>query len=77
MGHEPVPGSRIQYEVDTGTSAKTGAVTVGEFLDTWLEETARRRVRACTQDGYKGIINTWLRPRGIGIPKTLSREEAR
>ena len=40
--------TRIQYEVDTGTFGKAATGTVGEFLDAWVEETARTRVRLRT-----------------------------
>ena len=70
-------GTRIQFEVDTGVFRKAAVGTVGEFLDQWVEGTAKRRVRARTCEGYRQIIDTCLRPI-VGAVKlsAITHEEA-
>ena len=55
-------GTRIQHAFDTGTFREDAVETVGDFLTRWLDETAKRRVRPRTYEGYKEIIEIHLRP---------------
>jgi integrase len=70
-------GTRVQHEVDTGAFREGTTHTVGEFLDKWLEETAKRRVRPRTYEGYREIIDTHLRPI-VGTVKlaTITHQDA-
>ncbi|OJF09629.1 tyrosine-type recombinase/integrase [Couchioplanes caeruleus] len=49
----------------TAAVAKDPAVTVGDYLTTWLHTVAKRRVRATTFETYAGLVNDFLIP-GLG-----------
>jgi len=55
-------GRKVQHQVDTGTWRAPAKQTVSAFLDEWLEDTARRRVRRETHQEYCRIAETHLKP---------------
>ena len=48
--------------VDEGIVIEPSRITVGEWLDTWLEETAALRVGAKTLERYCGLVKVQIRP---------------
>jgi integrase len=48
--------------METGTLSDARGLTVGEFLDQWLEEVARPRVRPWTLAGYEVHVRLHLKP---------------
>lgn len=54
--------SRILRELDTGTYVEPTRLTVGEFLEQWLESHARRAVSAKTFERYAEIARKHLIP---------------
>lgn len=48
-------------EKDTGTFIEPSPMSVGDYLDKWLE-TAKTQVRARTVQGYKDMLATYARP---------------
>ncbi len=62
--------SKILTELDTGVYLKPAKITVGEFLEKWLEDYASTNVRPKTAQGYTNKIRCHLIP-GLGkIPLT-------
>lgn len=49
-------------EKDLGCFVEPAAMSMSDFLGDWLENIACSRVREATFDGYKGIIEYYLKP---------------
>ena len=54
--------SEILHSIEHGTLTDARGTTVGEFLDQWLVEVAKPRVRAWTYAGYEVHIRRHLKP---------------
>ena len=50
------------HALETGTLSDARGLTVGDFLDQWLEEVARPRVRPWTYAGYEVHVRIHLKP---------------
>jgi len=50
------------YERQGGKAAASGAISLAEFLDMWLERIAKGRVRAQTYKGYEVNVRVHLKP---------------
>jgi integrase len=50
------------YERQGGNGDAPGAMKLAEYLDTWLERTAKGRVRAQTYKGYEVNVRVHLKP---------------
>lgn len=48
-------------EIDLGVFVEPSALTVGEYLNRWLESAARPRVSERTADGYAGLLDRYIR----------------
>src|SRR5262245_32283838 len=59
--------SQLQNAARSGPVPKPERVSVGAFLDRWLEDTARVRVRSTTYYTYRSFIRTHLKPRLGGL----------
>ena len=53
----------LQHDARTGPVPGPERLRVGEFLDRWMRDTARARVRATTALLYEGWIANHLKPR--------------
>src|SRR5437763_1542063 len=54
--------NRILHELATGTYIEPARLTVGEYLDYWLENYASSNVSGKTLEGYREFIAVHLRP---------------
>jgi integrase len=59
---------RIQGEFDTGLLADVTKLKVGEYLDNWLEHTAKNKVRPTTHLRYDQLVRLHLKPAIGGVP---------
>ena len=59
--------TRLLREVDKGTSADPGRITLGEYLERWLEH-MRTRVRSRTLERYAEIVRGHLAPSLGNVP---------
>lgn len=57
---------RVQGEVHDGTFAQPTRETVGGFLDRWIRDVARHRVRAKTLETYRTYLERYVKP-GVGL----------
>jgi integrase len=48
--------------LDLGTFVEPTRLSLGAYLDRWLEEAAKPRVRARTYDDYKWLLDKYVRP---------------
>jgi integrase len=55
-------------DLESGLDLRASTVTVGAFLDAWLESTARERVRPSTYVSYQGHVRHHLKP-ALGTTK--------
>jgi integrase len=53
---------RLQTEAVSGLLAEAGRLTVGEYLQRWLDNTAKARVRPTTFARYEQLIRLHLKP---------------
>lgn len=53
--------SKALAAISTGTFVEPSPLTVGEYLDKWLEAAARPRVSRRTADGYAGLLDRYIR----------------
>jgi integrase len=60
--------SEILHTLDHGTFADARGKTLGEFLDEWLVEVAKPRVRAWTFNGYEVHVRLHIKPAIGRIP---------
>ena len=60
--------TKIAREVQTGTYTDSDKITLGEWLDIWVETYSKPTVRPSTYDSYKQLIRTHLRPNLGRIP---------
>lgn len=58
-------------ELEMGISIEHTRITVGEYLDKWLEVAAKPRLRARTFDDYRSYLGRYIRP-AIGKRKLSS-----
>ena len=54
--------AEIQHELSLGTHFDLSTMTVSEYLDLWTRDYAEMSVRPRTLEGYRGIIETHLKP---------------
>lgn len=54
--------TKLKRELDTGTYVEPSRVTVNEFLDSWLENAAKPKVRANTFLDYYNTLKLYVRP---------------
>jgi integrase len=54
--------SRIVHEVTSGAFVDSKKITVGEYLDWWLESCIKPRVAPRTFEGYEMIVKRHLKP---------------
>ncbi|NLI22307.1 MAG: tyrosine-type recombinase/integrase [Clostridiales bacterium] len=52
----------IQAKIDRGEFVEPAALTVGQWLETWLHEYAAQGVRPSTYSAYEGIVSMHLLP---------------
>ena len=52
---------QLAVEVDTGTYHESTKITVGEWLDTWMEQYLSD-VKPSTKDMYESVVRTHLKP---------------
>jgi integrase len=52
----------LQGEADTGTLADAEKLTVGAYLQRWLDNTAKNTVRATTLERYEVLVRLHLKP---------------
>jgi len=57
--------TRALSALDAGTYVQPGKLTVGEYLDTWLQDSARPNVAAKTFQTYADFVRIHLKP-GLG-----------
>jgi integrase len=79
--------SKTLTEISTGTFIEPSSLTVGEYLDKWLEVAARPRVSRRTADGYAGLLERYVRAplggikldslRALDIQKVYGEMQAR
>ncbi|MCH8205632.1 MAG: site-specific integrase [Chloroflexi bacterium] len=60
--------SDLQTEVDAAGFVKPSRMTLGEFLEQWLRDYAKMKVRPRTLEGYQGIVRAHLIPKLGSIP---------
>ncbi len=53
--------SKTLAAISTGMFVEPSPLTLGEFLDKWLEAAARPRVSQRTADGYAGLLERYIR----------------
>lgn len=53
---------------DNGQLIEPAAISINDFLDRWLDEIARIKVRRATYDGYRAKIDRHIRPR-LGLKR--------
>lgn len=53
---------QLLHSVNTGTYVEPARTTVADYLDRWLEDSARSSVAAKTFERYKEIVNLHLKP---------------
>jgi integrase len=53
---------KVQVKSDAGTLAEAGSLTVGDFLQNWLETTAKNKVRPTTYNRYEQLVRIHLIP---------------
>ncbi|MBE3585465.1 MAG: site-specific integrase [Thermoanaerobacter sp.] len=66
--------AKVQHEKATGTFVEPHRVTVGEWLDRWLNDYVKPRVRPKTWQGYKDVARLHIIPEIGHIP--LSKLQA-
>jgi integrase len=49
-------------ELDLGTFVEPSSITLDEYLNTWLETSAKKRVRERTYVDYQYVLNRYVRP---------------
>ena len=54
--------TRLQNRVLDGTLTDSKRLTVGELLDTWLQDSARLSVSATTFNRYEGLVKKHIKP---------------
>ncbi len=54
--------SKTQTSISAGTFVEPSALTVGAYLDRWLQTAAQRRVRESTFTGYSELLERYVRP---------------
>ncbi len=59
--------NRLQHRKSTGTLAATTKVTVGQYLDRWLEDVARLTVGPSTHQRYAELVKVHIKPRIGGV----------
>jgi integrase len=57
--------TELQRQIDTGTYAQPGKLTVGEFLNKWLSDYARPNLSPRSFERYTSVVRLQLSP-GIG-----------
>lgn len=55
-------------ELEQGTYIDKSKATVGEWMDTWLEEYKKNKIRPKTYDLYAWTIESWIKPAIETIP---------
>ena len=60
--------TELLHELDTGTLVEPSRLTVAEYLDLWLRNSAALRVSKRTLEGYKGNVDRYLVPKLGPIP---------
>lgn len=60
--------TKIARELQTGTYTDSDKITLGEWLDLWVETYSKPTVRPSTYDSYKQLIRTHLKPNLGNIP---------
>jgi len=53
--------SKTLADISMGTFVEPSPLTLGEYLDKWLEAAARPRVSRRTADGYAGLLDRYVR----------------
>jgi len=53
--------SKTLADISTGTFVEPSPLTLGEYLNKWLEAAARPRVSRRTADGYSGLLERYIR----------------
>jgi integrase len=59
--------TKLQGQKTGGTLLPVNKMTLGEFLTTWLEETARPNIRAATYECYESTIRLHISPKIGGV----------
>ena len=60
--------TELLHQVDTNSFVEPSALTVGEYLEKWLRESVKGRVKNRTYEGYEGNVRRYLVPRLGAIP---------
>ncbi len=67
--------SELLHQLDTGTFAKPGKITLAEYLDQWLKDYVWPNLSPRTAEGYEHIIRRHLIPTLGNIPLTQVKPE--
>lgn len=54
--------ARLKTQVEQGTWSEPKRLTVGEYLDQWLENSARQKLKRQTWELYCRVVNLYIRP---------------
>jgi len=54
--------TQVLQELDAGTYVEQSKVTLGEFLEDWLESTVARRTSARTLNDYRSVLTRYVFP---------------
>ena len=55
--------SEIERSLRRGTYVEPNKVTVAQFMDEWLEKSAKLRLKSRTYQDYRKIVDTYVRPK--------------
>lgn len=63
--------ARLRVQALTGDLGEPQRLRVGQFLDLWLTDTARKRVRASTYELYRGVVERHVTKHigGVGLAR--------
>src|SRR4051794_5461360 len=59
--------TKLQHRKSTGTLAATSKVTVGQYVDRWLDDVVRLTVRRSTHSRYAQLVKNHVKPRIGGV----------
>ena len=60
--------TELLQELDRGVLAQSSGLTLGEYLDEWLEGHASLQNKARTVVGYRGVVERYLKPSLGNVP---------
>ena len=54
--------SELLHQLDTGTFVKLGKLTVADYLEQWLRDTAYPNLTPRTYEGYEFMVRKYIKP---------------